>query len=488
MARKYGAINEGSVSRTETKGFRTALVALALTVVVVCLVSQRYIAGTTDLIDKQQASWGVLPSEDWDQGWLHKFVASGGNIDDAQILSSTKSLNAEVHTPSIEEVDNLMKEAVGMLKELKAEQEVKNAKTVTVTHAKLADAVPVVVDPAAPVAPAAPATAPAAPAPAAYVPNKYDLDRDAKYAAQQGINKDLPQCFKINKFDDIAKNEAKRRMSEATAQLGKAYPDWAKGLSIPGVGQTGEWRHDRGPPYVRRLTMFAGDGVDTIGNGNLVRRVLGLKTAFGKPCDLRSCQHAWSTNEYIRSFEGSQFRFLYRNQCSSLVIPPLTHGAGPILDNNGLYRLHHFLKDGYNTLIVLGSVASVLFLNQNVATIEGGFSFTPDWVSGPYEAQAAQKANTPFAALSVTLPGPGTSVVGVKKATLPTNAISYYEAEDVSVVFEIPMGTGRILYLGYDYSEPVVPWVHALVAATMFSDYDTKAPPPPHLAASLGRK
>ncbi len=59
---------------------------------------------------------------------------------------------------------------------------------------------------------------------------------------------------------------------------------------------------------MRRLTLFAGDGVDTIGNGGLVRRVLGLKTAFGKPCDLRSCEHAWSTNEYIRSFEGSQFR------------------------------------------------------------------------------------------------------------------------------------------------------------------------------------
>ncbi len=59
---------------------------------------------------------------------------------------------------------------------------------------------------------------------------------------------------------------------------------------------------------MRRLTLFAGDGVDTIGNGGLVRRVLGLKTAFGKPCDLRSCDHAWSTNEYIRSFDGTQFR------------------------------------------------------------------------------------------------------------------------------------------------------------------------------------
>ena len=46
---------------------------------------------------------------------------------------------------------------------------------------------------------------------------------------------------------------------------------------------------------------------------------------------------------------------------------------------------------------------------------------------------------------------------------------------------------GRILYLGYDYSEPVVPWVHALVAATLFADYNTTAPPPAYLAASLQR-
>jgi hypothetical protein len=57
--------------------------------------------------------------------------------------------------------------------------------------------------------------------------------------------------------------------------------------------------------------MFAGDGVDSIGNGGLVRRALGLKTAFGKPCDLRSCEHAWTTNEYIRSFDGSQFRWIF---------------------------------------------------------------------------------------------------------------------------------------------------------------------------------
>ena len=119
-----------------------------------------------------------------------------------------------------------MTEAVGMLKDLKAEE----------AHRPVSS-----LSDDAPVAPVAPVTPPAN----EYVPNKYDMERNAKYAEQQGLSKSLPMCFKINKFDDIAKNEAQRRMSEATAQLGKAYPDWAKGLSIPGVGQTGEWRHDR---------------------------------------------------------------------------------------------------------------------------------------------------------------------------------------------------------------------------------------------------
>ena len=206
--------------------------------------------------------------------------------------------------------------------------------------------------------------------------------------------------------------------------------------------------------------------------------MLGLDKAFQTPCDLRSCDKAFSGNEYVRSFDGSQFRFLYRNLCSAVVVPPLTKGAGPILGHDGLYRLHHYIKDGYNTLVVLGGTANVLFLNQNVATVDGGFSLQPSWVDGPFEAQAAQSANTPFAALSVTLPNPGVSVTGVKISSLPTNAISYFEAEDTSVVFEIPLGTGRIIYLGYDYSEPVVPWVHALVAATMFNDFDFEGPPP----------
>lgn len=304
----------------------------------------------------------------------------------------------------------------------------------------------------------------------------YEVHSGVKTAAgkQLALKGDMPMCFKYNNVD-VAAQTAKGRMEVAADNLAASFPSWSKGNSVQGTGQDGEWRHDRGPPYVMRLTLFSGDGVDTVGSGTLVRRILGLKTAFGKPCDLRSCKHAWSNNNYMSTFDGPQFRFLYRNMCSVLVVPPLTNGAGPILSENGMFRLHHFLNEGHNTMIVLGGVANVLFLNQNYVSKDGGLTLEPDWVEGPYEAQATagvpNAKGTPFESLSVTLPSPGTSVVGAKISSLPQEAISYYEAQDVSVVFEIPTKQGRILYIGYDYSEPVTPWIHTLIAATSFPDF-----------------
>ena len=83
------------------------------------------------------------------------------------------------------------------------------------------------------------------------------------------------------------KLEAHQRLSDARDILTAAYPDWAKGVSLGGHGAFGEWRADRGPPYVQRLTMFAGKGVDQVGSGSLVRRILGIKMAFRRSCDLR---------------------------------------------------------------------------------------------------------------------------------------------------------------------------------------------------------
>ena len=45
------------------------------------------------------------------------------------------------------------------------------------------------------------------------------------------------------------------------------------------------------------------------------------------------------------------------------------------------------------------------------------------------------------------------------------------QAESASVLFEIPTGSGRILYLAYEFQEPATGWVHALLAATMYPDF-----------------
>lgn len=409
----------------------------------------------TELMDKEQAAWWGAPHKDangnWDRGWLARYVKRGRNAqeEEGQQQQLAASSPASGTKAELDQIHGLLDKAVGMLGSLEAGKQGQQS--------ILAGSVGL-----------APQT----------LPHQTRMRKVKADAARvtPGVGEE-PMCFKLNGFTDMDRAHAIRRMGEAADNLKMSYPDWAKGASIPGHGQDGEWNHERGPPYVQRLTMFAGQGVDTLHNGNLVRRILGLNKAFQKPCDLRSCDEAFSGNQYVRTFDGAQFRFLYRNLCSTIVVPPLTMGAGPILGHNGLYRLHHYLKDGYNSLIVLGGTASLLFLNQNVATLEGGYSLAPSWVDGPFEAQAAQGANTPFAALSATLPNPGVAVTGVKISSLPTNAISYYEAEDTSVIFEIPLGTGRIIYLGYDYSEPITPWVHALVAATMFNDYDFEGEP-----------
>ncbi|KAJ1494267.1 hypothetical protein T484DRAFT_1877878 [Baffinella frigidus] len=212
--------------------------------------------------------------------------------------------------------------------------------------------------------------------------------------------------------------------------------------------------------------MFVGEGVNQLAAGNLVRRVLGLKLARGRKCDLKNCEHAMVGNMYIRTFDGAQWRFGYRNKFSTLVVPPMTV-AGPILGANGIWRLHHYVRDGDNTLLILGGVGNILFMNANVATEDGGFDLEPNFVDGPFEPRA-EVADSPFKNLGASLPG---NAIGVRKASLPRGAISYYEAEDSSVVWELKVGKGRIVYIGFNYDEPDYKWTKALVAATTFPNF-----------------
>ncbi|KAJ1495855.1 hypothetical protein T484DRAFT_1760751 [Baffinella frigidus] len=98
--------------------------------------------------------------------------------------------------------------------------------------------------------------------------------------------------------------DAKRKLMERQMDLLQGFKPWAANSALMdasrGKGQVGEWRPNRGPPYVAATTMFAGDGVDKTGSGDMIRRILGIKTSF------RS--HEWKGNNFITSFEGPQFR------------------------------------------------------------------------------------------------------------------------------------------------------------------------------------
>ena len=268
----------------------------------------------------------------------------------------------------------------------------------------------------------------------------------------------------------VAMQSAKRVLVEKQMDLVRDFPYWATNSGLAdaakGHGQAGEWRADRGPPFVQATTMFAGEGVDKEGSGNVVRRILGLKTTFRF--------HKWQGNSFLTNFDGPQFRYLYRNVHSQLVIPPLEMSGGPLLGWNAIHRLYLYVNEGHNSLIVTGGPASALFINNNVVSRDGGYDLQSKWAPGPYERQAAVEG-TPFAACATTLPGPGTQVHGVSIASLPSEAVSYYESGDVSVLFSIPAGSGIVVYVGFDFSEAVTPWVHALIAATQLRDFNGRS-------------
>lgn len=79
---------------------------------------------------------------------------------------------------------------------------------------------------------------------------------------------------------------------------------------VQGKVAHGLWTYYKGPPFLNRVTMYAGNDVDITRSGNIVRRVVGLPKNFGK----------WEGNTYLQTFESQQMRFDESNKHS--VIPP----------------------------------------------------------------------------------------------------------------------------------------------------------------------
>lgn len=235
------------------------------------------------------------------------------------------------------------------------------------------------------------------------------------------------------------------------------FPDWSH-PQLPANNDrsaiNGRWTaKSDGPPYLSKMTMYSGTGVDKEGSANLVRRILGVKRQWRF--------HHWNTNNFVPSFESDQMRFLSRNKNSVLVIPPLTEM--PVLSGSAARLLNNYLLYGGNTIIVCGSVSSTLFLNENLPSWDfHGYNLDAAWHSGPYEQQKAT-IGTRFDKTAVTLPGDG--VWGVDIRSLPKEAVSYYEAPGVSVVFSLPAKFGKIVYVGYNFEQENEAWAEVLQAA-----------------------
>lgn len=171
----------------------------------------------------------------------------------------------------------------------------------------------------------------------------------------------------------------------------------------------------------------------------------------------------WNTNSFMSEMNAVQLRFLSRNTNSVMVIPPFHQF--PSMSTRAMAMLNDYVLVGGNTIIVVGGPTGILFINQNLAGTDGyGYDLEPKWTEGPYEMQDAAMGSA-FQYGAVTLPAVETSNVGVTTASLPKEAISYYEASEVSVVFSLPCEAGRILYIGYTYSEMVPAWTDILLLA-----------------------
>jgi hypothetical protein len=113
----------------------------------------------------------------------------------------------------------------------------------------------------------------------------------------------------------------------------------------------GLWTYYKGPPFLNRITMFAGNDVDLTRSGEIVRRIVGLPKNFGK----------WEGNTYLQDFDSQQMRFVESNKHSVIVIPPLAEDNQPILSDDAKEMLDHYVAVGHNTLIVCGGITFVYF-------------------------------------------------------------------------------------------------------------------------------
>lgn len=158
-------------------------------------------------------------------------------------------------------------------------------------------------------------------------------------------------------------------------------------------------------------------------------------------------------------------QFFFRHL--TILIPPCFF---PNLSNKAMAKLDELVFTRGNNLLIVGGHSGADFISRFLAGEDGhGYvtSLHRDqlslpksrmdvvWTNGPFFLQEAAVTSDFFCGTRIlrNVEGDcgGGSIVGVPVTDLPANTIHYYmDDRENSVVFEIPAGSGRVLFFGYD--------------------------------------
>jgi len=268
------------------------------------------------------------------------------------------------------------------------------------------------------------------------------------------------------------------------------YPDTSHRLFDPYTGHEGCTSCNTSKGAV---VFSVTPGCDSSGTTTNVKRI--LRPVISDP--FRST--VWANSRYEEwKWADHQLGYLLAHyEDLTLVIPPcfipryaFSWRALGVM-NEAIYQR------GMSVLIV-GGLSGIDFLSRFLAGNDGygyldadtgdmqGASGTSAlnrvWPQGPFYQQND-------AASTVLLYGPrmlrsvGVHVVGVRAQELPPGTKHYYMTdEEVSVVFEVPAGKGRIIFVGYDYDQIEPRWADVLLLAErelQLKDQDQDPEPQP---------
>lgn len=196
-----------------------------------------------------------------------------------------------------------------------------------------------------------------------------------------------------------------------------------------------------------------------------------------------------------KSWIGNQAGFFIgESKDVVMIVPPCFF---PPLANTELNALNDAIYGLGGSILVLGGLTGANFISQNLRGKDGhGYvdtnmvggvrgstyaedspKFTMDcvWSGGPFVLQNSA-VNTEFFYGPRFLEGTE-STWGIPVNELPPETIHYYmSADQISIVFEIPAGNGRIMFMGYDFGYMAPHWMEALMLARRELQIDAQYP------------